>query len=60
MLGALRFLRHQVELSHHLAKLGKRTSIHLPHRLAAVDLHCSFGNTNIAGNLLAKPPPRAT
>jgi hypothetical protein len=47
------FSGHQVELSRHLAKLGKRTSIHFPHRLAAVGLHCSLGNTDIAGNLLA-------
>src|ERR1700722_842700 len=57
-LGALRFARHQVELGRHLAELGKRTSIHLSHRLAAVDLHCSLGNTDITGDLLAEAPLR--
>src|ERR1700733_15854620 len=57
-LGALRFVRHQVELGRHLAELGKRTSIHFPHRLAAVDLHGSLGDTDVAGDLLAKASPR--
>src|SRR3954451_23654006 len=55
--GALHFSA-EVELCRHLAKLRKRTSIHFPHRLAAVDLHCGLGNTDIVGNLLAKAPPR--
>ena len=56
-LGVLRFLGRQVELCHHLAKLEKRTSIHFPHRLAAVDLHRTLGDTNIVGNLLVEAPP---
>jgi hypothetical protein len=52
------FSGHQVELGYHLAKFGKRTSIHFSHRLAAVDLHCSLRNTDVAGNLLAKAPVR--
>jgi hypothetical protein len=48
--------RHQVELGRHLAKLGKRMSIHFLHRPAAVDLHGCLGDTDIAGNLLAKAP----
>jgi len=56
-LGALRFLRHQVEPGRHLAELWKRMSIHLPHRPATMDLHRRFGNTDIAGDLLAKAPP---
>jgi hypothetical protein len=49
-----RLLRHQFEPVGHSAELGKRTGVHLPHRSAAVDLHCGFGNADIAGDLLAK------
>ena len=53
-LGTLRLLRYQAELGGHSAELGKRTGVHLPHRVAAVDLHRWFADTNIAGNLFAK------
>jgi hypothetical protein len=52
--GALRLLRHQLELVGHSAELGKRTGVHLPHRPAAVNFHRGFGNADIAGNLFAK------
>src|ERR1700743_1945555 len=48
---------HQVEFSRHLAKLGKRTSIHFTHRPAAVDLYCCLGDADFVGNPLARPPP---
>ena len=57
-LGILRLLRYQAELGCHSAELWKRTGVHLPHRVAAVDLHRGFADTNIAGNLLAKTTPR--
>ena len=33
-------------------------SIHLPHRLAAMDFYRRFGNADITSYLLAKAPPR--
>jgi hypothetical protein len=38
-LRVLRLFGRQLELVGHSAELGKRTSVHLPHRPAAVDLH---------------------
>jgi hypothetical protein len=32
--------------------------VHLPHRPAAVNLHCGFGNADIASNLFAQATPR--
>jgi hypothetical protein len=51
---ALRLLRDQFEPVGHSAELGKRMGVHLPHCPAAVDLHGSFGDADIAGNLFAK------
>src|SRR5271169_1667186 len=56
-LGGLRLLRCQVELGRYSAELGERPSFHLPHRVAAVDFHCGFGNAYVPGNLLAKASP---
>ena len=55
---ALRLLRHQLEPVGHSAKFGKRMGVHLPHGSAAVDLHGSFGDADIAGNLFAKATSR--
>jgi hypothetical protein len=52
--GGLRRLRHQLEPVGHSAELGKRMGIHLPHGPAAVDLHGSFGDADIAGDLFAQ------
>ena len=57
-LGALRLLRYQFEMFGHSAELGKRTDVHLPHRLAAVDLHRSFGDAQFASYLFAEATTR--
>ena len=56
--GGLWLFRHQLEPVGHLAEFGKRMGVHLPHRLAAVDLHRGFGNADTARNLLAQAIPR--
>jgi hypothetical protein len=55
-LGALRAVRYKFELVGHSTELRKRMD--LPHRLAAVNLHRSFGNAQIAGYLFAKAAAR--
>ena len=57
-LGALRVVRYKFELVGHSTELRKRMDVHLPHRLAAVNLHRSFGNAQIAGYLFAKAAAR--
>src|SRR5215475_15559023 len=56
--GALRLLRHQLELVDHSAELGKRAGLHLLHRPAAMHLHRGFGDADIVGNLLAQAAAR--
>ena len=56
--GALRLLRHEFELIGHSSKFGKRTGLHLLHRPTAMHLHRGFGDTDIMGNLFAKPAAR--
>jgi hypothetical protein len=53
-LGALRVVGYKLELIGHSTELRKRMGIHLPHRLAAVNLHRSFGDSQIAGYLFAE------
>jgi len=53
-LGGLRLLGYEVELGRHPAELRERPSIHLPHRVAAMDLHRSFGDAQVASDLFAK------
>ena len=57
-LGALRLVRHQLELVDHSAELGKRTGLHLLHRPAAMHLHRGFGDADIVGNLFAQAAAR--
>jgi hypothetical protein len=52
--GVLLLLGHQFELVGHSAEFGKRTRLHLFHRPAAVDLHRTFGDADIARNLFVK------
>ena len=56
--GALWLLGYKFELVDHSAELWKRTCLHLVHRPAAVDLHRSFGDADIAGNLFAEATAR--
>jgi hypothetical protein len=42
---------HDIENIRHSAELGKRTSLHLPHQVGAMHLHCGFGDTDVIGNL---------
>lgn len=57
-LGVSWLLRYKFELVGHSAEFGKRMGVHLLHRLAAVDLHRSFGDTQIAGDLFAEATTR--
>src|SRR5262249_4675184 len=36
----------------HSTELGKRTSLHLPHQVGAMHLHCRFSDANIVRDLL--------
>src|SRR5215475_6092850 len=56
--GALRLLRHQLELVGHSAELGKRAGLHLLHGPAAMHLHRGFGDADIVGNLFAEAAAR--
>ena len=38
----LRLLRYQLEFVCHSAELGQGVDAHLPHQMAAMDLHCDF------------------
>src|SRR5262249_39363553 len=51
---AFRLVRHQMEPVDHSAELGKRTSLHLLHRSAAMHFHRGFGDADIMGDLLAQ------
>src|SRR5271157_3919500 len=53
-LGRLPLLRHQIELIRHSAEFWEGTRFHLPHQMAAMDLHGSFADADIAGNLFAE------
>src|SRR5262245_60623776 len=56
--GALRLVSHQLEHVGHSAEFGKRTSLHLLHRPAAMHLHRRFGDADIVGNLFAQAAAR--
>ena len=40
-----------IEEVRHPAELGKRTCVHLPHQVHAMNLHRGFGDADIVGNL---------
>jgi hypothetical protein len=50
----LRLFWYQLEFVCHSAKLRQGADAHLPHQIAAMDLHCDFWDTDIVGNLLAE------
>jgi hypothetical protein len=50
----MRLVRKQLELVGHSAELWKRTRLHLSHRPTAMNLHGSFSDAHIAGNLFAE------
>src|SRR6516164_8052969 len=52
--GALRFRWYQIEDARHPTKLRNGTSLHLPHQVRAMHLHCRFGDADIVGNLLVQ------
>src|SRR6266446_554642 len=57
-LPAWRPLRDQIELVCHSAELGQRPGFHLPHQIAAMDLHCAFADAEITGDLFAEAAAR--